>query len=70
MQIKRNLERFIHYLLLAGFLLLGAGVVISILRSGMPIELTLILVGIAMIILGILIAKIFGEVLDGRHKMG
>lgn len=70
MQIKRNLEKFIQYLLLAGFLLLGAGVVIAILRSGMPIELTLIMVGIALIIIGILIAKIFGEVIDGRHKMG
>lgn len=51
------------YLLVLGFFAVGMGVVISIVRSALPFEQTIILVGIALIILGMLAAKIFGDVL-------
>jgi flagellar biosynthesis protein FliP len=70
MQVRKNLEKFIQYILLSGFLLIGVGVIISILRSGMPVELNMIVVGIALIVMAYVMAKLFGEVLDGRHKMG
>lgn len=60
----KQIEGFIQYLIVAGFLLFGAGIVISILRSGMPTEFTMITVGIALIIFGILTAKIFGGFLS------
>jgi hypothetical protein len=60
----KQIEGFIQYVIVSGFLLFGAGIVISILRSGMPTELTMITIGIALIIFGILSAKIFGGFLS------
>ena len=67
MQNKGSLERFINYLVITGFLIFGTGVAAYIInqfvRSGLPIELTMILTGLAMIVLGIFAAKILGDVL-------
>lgn len=67
--MKRTVEKFTNYVLITGFFVFGAGVVISIInqiRSGMPIELAMILVGLTLIILGILAAKIFGDVIGWK----
>ncbi len=61
--MKEDIEKIVTYLLVTGFFAIGTGVVISIIRSGMPLEMTIIVVGIALIALGMLAAKIFGEVL-------
>jgi hypothetical protein len=71
--MNKTLEKYVNYTLLAGFLLLGGGIVISIIdqiRYGMPIEFVMILTGLALIILCFIIARIFGEMLNGKHKMG
>ncbi len=62
MRIK--VDRCIHYAVLSGFLLLVVGIVIAILRSGMPIEITLIAIGIFLLIIGFLMAKVFGEYIE------
>lgn len=57
-------EKITNYMLLAGFLLFGTGIIASIVnqvRTGMPIEMAMILVGIALVILGLIAAKVFGE---------
>jgi hypothetical protein len=67
--MKRTVEKFTNYILVIGFFILGAGIVISILnqvRVGMPVDLAMILVGLALLILGILAAKIFGDVLGWK----
>lgn len=69
MQTKGSAEKFTNYMLIIGFFVFGAGILISILnhvRLGMPIEFALILVGLTLLILGILAAKIFGDVLGWK----
>jgi hypothetical protein len=66
MNTKKIIERFVNYVLLTGFLLLGTGILISIVMSGLPVELTLIIVGIVLLILGVLMAKIFGDMLGWK----
>jgi uncharacterized membrane protein (DUF485 family) len=64
--LNRTIERYVNYILLTGFFLLGAGIVVSIIdqiRYGMPIEFAMILTGLVLIILCFIIAKVFGEVL-------
>lgn len=61
--MKGSVEKISTYLLVIGFFAVGAGVVISIIKSTLPLEQTIIVVGIALIVLGVLAAKIFGEVL-------
>jgi uncharacterized membrane protein (DUF485 family) len=59
------IERYFNYLLLTGFFLLGAGIVVSVMnqiRYGMPIELAMIMTGLVLIVLCFIIAKVFGEV--------
>jgi cytochrome c oxidase subunit IV len=61
--MNKTIERYVNYLLLTGFFLLGAGLIVSIIeqiRSGMPIELAMILSGLVLIVLCFIIAKIFG----------
>ncbi len=70
MQIEKNIEQFIRYLLIAGFLLTCAGILITIFQSGMPLNLSLVMMGIALLLMGFLFAKMFGEIINGRHKMG
>lgn len=63
--MNRAVERYFNYLLLTGFFLLGAGIVVSIInqiRYGMPVELAMIMTGLVMIVLCFIIAKVFGEV--------
>ena len=63
--MNRNVERYFNYILLSGFFLLGAGIVVSIINQiqyGMPIELAMILTGLVLIVLCFIIAKVFGEV--------
>lgn len=63
--MNRNLEKYFNYFLLTGFLLLGAGIVVSIInqiRYGMPIELAMVMTGLALIVLCFIIAKVFGDV--------
>jgi len=67
--MKRTIENFTNYVLIVGFLVFGAGIVLSIvnqIKSGMPIELVMILVGLVLVILGIVAAKIFGDVLGWK----
>jgi hypothetical protein len=64
--MKRTVEKFTNYVLITGLFVFGTGIVISIVsqvRAGMSIELAMILVGLTLVILGILAAKIFGDVL-------
>ncbi len=64
--MKRTVEKFTNYILITGLFVFGTGIVISIVsqvKAGMPIELVMILVGLTLVILGILAAKIFGDVL-------
>jgi hypothetical protein len=64
--MKRTVEKFTNYVLITGLFVFGTGIVISIVsqvKAGMPIELAMILVGLTLVILGILAAKIFGDVL-------
>lgn len=61
----KAIERYFNYLLLTGFFLLGAGIVVSVMnqiRYGMPIELAMIMTGLVLIVLCFIIAKVFGEV--------
>jgi hypothetical protein len=61
--MNKTIERYVNNLLLAGFFLLGAGLIASIIeqiRSGMPLELAMILSGLVLIVLCFIIAKIFG----------
>lgn len=61
----KAIERYFNYLLLTGFFLLGAGIVVSVInqiRFGMPIELAMIMTGLVLIVLCFIIAKVFGEV--------
>lgn len=63
--MNRTVERYFNYLLLTGFFLLGAGIVVSVMnqiRYGMPIELAMIMTGLVLIVLCFIIAKVFGEV--------
>ena len=63
--MNRTVERYFNYLLLTGFFLLGAGIVVSVInqiRYGMPIELAMIMTGLVLIVLCFIIAKVFGEV--------
>jgi len=67
--MKRTVEKFTNYVLITGFFVFGAGIVISIMnqvRAGMPVELAMILSGLTLIILGILAAKIFGDMLGWK----
>jgi hypothetical protein len=67
--MKRTVEKFTNYMLITGFFVLGVGIVISIMnqvRLGMPVDLAMILVGLTLIVLGILAAKIFGDVLGWK----
>jgi len=64
--VNRNVEKYFNYFLLTGFFLLGAGIVVSIInqiRYGMPIELVMIMTGLALIVLCFIIAKVFGDML-------
>ena len=65
MKVKQ-FEELIQYLIVAGFLLFGAGIVMSILRSGMPPELVMIATGLVLAIFGILSAKVFGGFLSRK----
>jgi len=63
--VNRNVEKYFNYFLLIGFFLLGAGIVVSIInqiRYGMPMELAMIMTGLALIVLCFIIAKVFGDV--------
>jgi len=63
--VNRNIEKYFNYFLLTGFLLLGAGIIVSIInqiRYGMPMELAMIMTGLALIVLCFIIAKVFGDV--------
>jgi hypothetical protein len=62
--MRLKIDRCIHYAVLSGFLLLVAGIITSIVRSGMPIEITLIAVGILLLVVGFLMAKVFGEYIE------
>ena len=67
--MNKTLERYVNYVLLTGFLLLGAGIVVSIvnqIRYGMPIEFVMILTGLVLIVLCFIIAKVFGDVLKWK----
>jgi len=64
--MNKALERYLNYLVLTGFFLLGAGLIVSIIdqiRYGMPVEFAMILTGLVLIVLCFIIAKVFGEVL-------
>jgi len=63
--VNRSVEKYFNYFLLTGFFLLGAGIVVSIInqiRYGMPMELAMIMTGLALIVLCLIIAKVFGDV--------
>ena len=63
--MNRSVEKYFNYFLLTGFFLLGAGIVVSIInqiRYGMPMELAMIMTGLALIVLCLIIAKVFGDV--------
>jgi VIT1/CCC1 family predicted Fe2+/Mn2+ transporter len=63
--MNRTVERYVNYLILTGFFLLGAGMIVSIIdqiRYGMPIEMVMIMTGLVLIVLCFIIAKVFGEV--------
>ena len=63
--MNRTVERYFNYILLTGFFLLGAGIAASIIdqiRYGMPIEFAMILIGLVLIVLCFIIAKVFGDV--------
>jgi len=64
--MDKALERYLNYLVLTGFFLLGAGLIVSIIdqiRYGMPVEFAMIFTGLVLIVLCFIIAKVFGEVL-------
>lgn len=64
--MNRTFEKYFNYLLLTGFLLLGAGMVVSIINQiqyGMPVELVMIMTGLVLIVLCFIFAKVFGDVL-------
>ena len=67
--MNRTLERYLNYVLLTGFFLLGAGIVVLIvdqIRYGMPVEFAMIMTGLVLIVLCFIIAKVFGEILRWR----
>ena len=67
--MNKTLEKYVNYVLLTGFFLLGAGIVVSIIdqiRYGMPIEFAMILSGLVLIILCFVIAKVLGDVLKWK----
>ncbi|MCW4046148.1 MAG: hypothetical protein NWE99_01095, partial [Candidatus Bathyarchaeota archaeon] len=64
--MKKTIEKYINYVLIGGFLVFGVGIVTSIInqtKAGMPLDFVLILVGLALLVLGLLAAKIFGDVI-------
>ena len=62
--MKMKIDRCIHYAILSGFLLVVAGILLRVLRSGLPIEITLIASGILLLVVGFLTAKFFGEYIE------
>ena len=68
--MKKAIEKYAAYLLLGGFIAFGTGMIVLVieqsLRNGLPMELTLILLGLTLIVLGIFAAKIFGDIPDER----
>ena len=61
-------ERLVRYFVIMGFFLFGGGALFTVLNLsigfGSPIEVTITLVGLTLIGLGILAARIFTEVED------
>ena len=59
-------EKLVYYFVLIGFLLFGGGAMFAVLNLslvyGLPIEVTIAIAGLALILLGILAARIFSEV--------
>lgn len=73
--MKRSLEKLITSLILMGFLIFGVGVILLVvyqtINHNMPFEAAMVLIGLALLLLGILAAKIFGQYLifeDGSVK--
>ena len=65
--MKRSLEKLITSLILVGFLIFGVGVILLVayqtINHGMPFEVAMVLVGLTLLFLGIVAAKIFGQYL-------
>lgn len=63
-KLKRSIEKVVTSLILAGFLIFGIGVILLVVyhstTSSMPFEETMVLIGLALLLLGIIAAKIFG----------
>ena len=63
--MRRSLEKFVTSLILVGFLIFGVGVMLLVVyqsvRSSMPLEATMVLIGLTLLMLGIIAAKIFGK---------
>lgn len=64
--MRRFLEKLTTLLILVGFFIFGGGAIFTILtiskNYGAPLEITIALIGLALIFLGILAAKLFSEV--------
>lgn len=64
--MRKLLEKLATFLILAGFFIFGGGAVVAILtvskKYGTPFEITIALIGLTLILLGVLAAKLFSEV--------
>jgi VIT1/CCC1 family predicted Fe2+/Mn2+ transporter len=64
--VKRAIEKATTYLMLGGFVAFSIGVILLIVtqafRNCLPFEFTIILIGLALVMLGIFAAKIFGDI--------
>ena len=68
-KLKRSVEKIVTSLILVGFLVFAVGVILLVIyhsiRSSVPLEATMVLVGLTLLVLGVIAAKIFGgSVLD------
>lgn len=67
--MRQSLEKMATYLLIGGFIAFGLGTIALLIQqtiqNQMSIEMTLIMVGVALIILGVIAAKLFGDIPDG-----
>ena len=62
----KNLEKIINYIILSGFVLFTVGIILALLywfdNYNTPLELELAVLGLIVLMLGMVAAKVFAEV--------
>jgi len=62
----KNLEKIINYIILSGFVLFTVGIILALLywfdNYNTPLELELAVLGLIILMLGMVAAKVFAEV--------